>query len=393
MNNYTTIFRQILSMVPRGQFEYEASKHGYNRYTKHFTVWNQFKANLYAQISGKQSLRDIETGLKVHHQDWYHIGLKNVSRSQLSYANQRRNYEIFQHLYYHLFSRCQSLTPKHKFRFNNPLHILDSSIITLCLSVFPWAKYSKKKGALKMHTLLDYEGTIPSFMVVSPGKESDITVAKKSQLPLLPDSILVADRAYVDFSWLNHLNSKGVFFVIRVKKNLKYDVLRQQTRFQKKKSIADKEILMTGVQTSQKYPQPLRLVNLRIEKDNSSVSLITNNFKLAASTITQIYKARWDIEKFFKWIKQNLKIKTFLGTSQNAVLIQIWTALIYYLLLAYIKFQTRYKFSLLHFTRVLKESLFKKVDIIDILNFSPNKLKKAREPDQQRKLLDLEAFL
>ncbi len=391
MSNNTTIFRQILSMIPQSQFEKEAEKHGYNRYTKHFTVWNQLKVNLYAQITGKMSLRDIETGLKVQHKDWYHLGLENVSRSQLAYVNQRRSFEIYRHLYYHIFSKCVAMAPKHKFRFKNPLQILDSSIITLCLSMFPWAKYSKTKGALKMHTLLDYKGAIPSFMVVTPGKDSDIKVAKQSNLPLCPDSILVADRAYVDFSWYNALNADGVFFVIRVKKNLNYEVLEEQTQFQKKKTISDKKILMTGVKTSAQCPYPLRLVRLE-EKGEKPVILITNNFKFAASTITQIYKARWEIEEFFRWIKQNLKIKSFLGTSKNAVLIQIRTALIYYLLLAYIKFQTQYKFTLLHFVRVLREALFKKVDIIDILNFSPHKLKKAREPDQQKKLWDLDEF-
>lgn len=391
MSNHTTIFRQILSMIPQRQFEKEAEKYGYNRYTKHFTVWNQLKVNLYAQISGKMSLREIETGLKIQHNDWYHLGLKNVSRSQLARVNQRRNVDIFRHLYYHLYSKCAAMSPKHKFRFKNPLHILDSSIIKLCLSAFPWAKYSKTKGALKIHTLLDYKGTIPSFMVVSKGKDSDVKVAKQSDLPLSQDSILVADRAYVDFAWYNELNSKGVFFVIRAKGNLKYKVLNEQNYFREKKTISDKTILMTGVTTSKKYSKPLRLIKLQV-KGEKPVLLITNNFKFAASTITQIYRARWDIEEFFRWIKQNLKIKTFLGTSENAVLIQIWTALIYYLLLAYIKFQTQYKFTLLHFARVLKEALFKKVDIIDILNFSPHKLKKAREPDQQKKLWNLDYF-
>jgi hypothetical protein len=393
MSDITTIFRQILSMIPQRQFEKEAETAGYNRYTKHFNVWNQFKVNLYAQISGKMSLRDIETGLSVQHNDWYHLGLKNVSRAQLSYVNQRKSYEIFRHLYYQLFSKCTTMSPHHKFRFKNPLHILDSSIITLCLTAFPWAKYSKTKGALKMHTLLDYKTSIPSFMVVTPGKDSDVRVAKQSNLHLhlCPDSILVADRAYVDFSWYNELNSKGVFFVIRVKENLKYKILERQTRLQKEKTISDKKIIMTGVKTSAKYPHPLRLITLKV-KGQKPVVLITNHFRFAASTITQIYKARWDIEEFFRWIKMNLKIKTFLGTSQNAVLIQIWTALIYYLLLAYIKFQTRYKFTLLNLARILKEALFKKIDIIDILNLSPPRLKKARAPDQQKTFWDFYQF-
>lgn len=393
MNNFTTIFRQILSLIPQGEFEKEASRHGYNRYTKHFTVWNQFKVNLFAQISDKKSLRDIETSLKVQYPNWYHLGIVNISRSQLANVNKKKSYVIFENLYYSLFSRCSAMCPQYKFRFKNPLHILDSSVITLCLRVFPWAKYSKKKGALKMHTLLDYQGSIPSFMVVTQGKEADIKIAKKSQLPLCQDSIVVADRAYVDFAWFNELNSKGVYFVIRAKGNLKYKALQERHDNFAKKTISDKTILMTGAATSKKYSQPLRLIKLQVKGEKKPVILITNNFKFAASTITEIYKARWDIEEFFKWIKQNLKIKTFLGTSENAVLIQIWTALIYYLLLAYIKFQTRYKFTLLHFARVLKEALFKKVDILDILNFSPDRMKKARSPDQQRKLFEIEKFL
>ena len=391
MTYITTIFKQILSHIPRGEFEKEAEKHGYNRYTKHFTVWIQFLANLYAQISGKMSLRDIETGLKVQFKDWYHLGITNVSKSQLARANKLRSFEIFRHLYYHLYAKCASFCPKHKFRFKNPLHILDSTIITLCLSTFSWAKYTKKKGALKMHTLLDLKGTIPSFMVVTPGKGSDIKVAKQSQLPLCQDSILVADRAYVDFGWYNELNTKGVFFVIRVKKKMDYEVLEEETHFYKKKTISDKKIRMAGVLTAAKYPHVLRLIRLEVEGEKP-VLLISNNFKFAASTLTRIYKARWEIEQFFRWIKQNLKIKSFLGTSENAVLIQIWTALIYYLLLAYLKYQTLYKFSLLHFSRVLKEALFKKVTIFDLLNLSPNMIKRAREPDQQKRLWDFEKF-
>lgn len=392
MNNYTTVFRQMLSMIPQSQIEKEAEEHGYNRYTKHFTVWNQFKVNLYSQISGKKSLRDIETGLKVQQNDWYHLGLKNVSRSQLANVNKRRSYEIFQHLYYELYARCSDITPQHKFRFKNPLHIMDSSVITLCSSLFPWAEYTQQKGALKLHTLLDYKGTIPSFVAIETGKSSDITVAKESDLPLSKDSIIVGDRAYIDFEWLTKLNSEGIFFVVRVKGNLKYKVIRQQIRIQKEKTLSDEEILLTGVETSKSYSNPLRLIKLRIEKRNLTLLLITNHFKFAASTIAQIYKARWEIEKFFRWIKQNLKIKTFLGTSQNAVLIQIWTALTYYLLLAYIKFQTKYQFSLLHFARVLGDALFKKVDIIDTLNINPIKFKKDRDPCVQKKLFDLQKF-
>ena len=398
MEHYTTIFKQMLMMIPWGEFSEEAKKEGYNRYTKHFTVKNQFITILYAQFSDKKSLRDLETGLKVQYRDWNHLGLKNVSRSQLSYVNKRRSYKIFRNLYNQVYERCVSIAPRQRFRFKNRLQLMDSTLIEMCASVFPWAEYKQQKGALKIHTLLDERGTIPSFVVMSPGKEADITIAKESNLPLFPDSILVMDRGYTDFEWFNDLDKQGIYFVTRAKENLKYRHTKQSIKWHKIKTVNDLTITLTGTKTKEKYPHSLRLIKIinkgkkkRGEEgeETEELKLLTNNFKLAASTIAQIYKSRWDIELFFKWIKQNLKIKTFLGTSENAVLTQIWIALIYYLLLAYIKFQTRYKFSLLHLSRVIREGLFKKIHLIDILNINPKSLKKTREPCQQRILIEV----
>ena len=384
-----TVFRQLVNLIPSRLFHSEVERTGANRYTKHFTAWNQLIVNLYAQASGKKSLRDVETGLKVQSWAWYHLGLKNISRSQLSYVNARRDYHLFQSLYYHLFAHCVDLAPKHRFKFNNPLHVLDSTLVHLCLDVFPWAKYRKRKGALKIHTLLDLQGTIPSFIVVTDGRQHDLKVAKQVDLPLSPDSILVVDKAYIDFTWLYGLHLRKVFFVTRAFDNCSYKVIGQHGPADGKMVLNDQSILLRGSKSYRRYPHRLRLITYFDEITDKTLTFMTNNFQLSAKTIAQIYKARWDIELFFKWIKQNLKIKTFLGTSPNAVLVQIWTALIYYLLLAFIKFQTKYQFTLLHFTRVLKEALFQKVDIIALLKLSPNRFKLPHEPDGQMVLLEI----
>ena len=376
----------MLNLLPKDRFEVNADKYQANRYTKHFTAWGQLVVNLYAQTSGKNSLRDTETGFRVHQGSWYHLGLENVARSTISYANANRNYALYKDTFYDLLDRCRDVTPKHRFKFKNPLCALDATVIDLCLSMYPWAKFRKTKGALKIHALLDYRGTIPSFLVVTDAKQHEVKVARNLSLPLSSDSILAVDKAYIDFQWLYGLSTRGVYFVTRAKDNMDYQVVGQHQEPKNKAVISDEIIRLVGPLTSWKYPEDLRLVTYYDQKENKILKFITNNFHLAAATIAAIYKARWEIEIFFRWIKQNLKNKTFMGTSRNAVLTQIWTAMIYYLLLAYIKYQTKYGYALLHFTRVIKESLFKRVDIIDLLNLSPGRLQKLREPCYQATL-------
>jgi hypothetical protein len=389
MSYYTTIFRQILQMIPRNRFDSMVRSYRANRYTKHFTAWSQFIVNLYAQISGKDSLRQIESGLRVNRNSYYHLGLKNMSKSHLSYVNERRDYRLYQALYYHLYDRCLGLIPQRKFKFKYPLQILDATVIKLCLSMFPWARFRKRKGAIKIHTLLNHQSSIPSFLVVTDAKKHDVTVAKKNHLPLSPDSILVMDMAYIDFEWFRKLDDNRVFYITRAKKNMRYEVLGQQPQLDCKGVLSDQVILPHGYQTFKKYPRKLRRIEYYDEKKDKNFTFITNHFNCDAKTIADIYKTRWDIEIFFKWIKQNLKIKHFLGTSENAVMTQIWTALIYYLILAYIKYQTKYKHSMMTFTIIFKEALFKNVDIIDLLNISPTNLKNIRDPVEQRILIDL----
>lgn len=334
MNKVYTIFAELLKLCPRYHFEKAVERYQGDRYVKIFTTWQQYITLLYSQITQKDSLRDIETGLSAQSSRWYHLGLSGVHKSTLSDANTKRDYRIFEETFYHLLARCKDLTPKHKFRFKNPLYTIDATTIDLCLSVFPWAKFRKSKGAIKMHCLYNHSGALPSFLTVTDGKRHDVRVVKETSFPLLPDSIISVDKAYIDYKWLYSLDEKGIWFVTRTKSNTDYLVIGQHET-SGKGVIIDQRILLQGILTKDKYPKQLRRIKYYDKERKKTLTFLTNNFKLAATTIAQIYKSRWQIELFFKWIKQNLKIKSFLGTSKNAVLIQIWIAMCYYLLLTY----------------------------------------------------------
>jgi len=382
MNRVYTIFSELLKLCPRYHFDKAVEQYHGDRYVKTFTTWQQFMAILYSQITQKDSLRDIVTGLSAHGARWYHLGFTGIHKSTLSDANAKRDYRMFEGLFYHLLSRCKNLTPKHKFRFKNPLYTIDASTIDLCLSVFPWAKFRTTKGAIKLHCLYDHSGALPSFLTVTDGKRHDVRVVKDNTFPLLPDSIVSVDKAYIDYKWLKSLDEQGVWFVTRAKVNIDYAVVGQHL-ITSKKVLSDERITLEGVLTRAKYPKDLRLIRYYDEERQKMLTFLTNNFQLAATTIAQIYKSRWQIELFFKWIKQNLKIKSFLGTSKNAVMTQIWIAMCYYLLLTYIKYQTKYSFSLLQLSRVIREMLFERKALIDILTLKPDRLKMSREEPLQ----------
>jgi hypothetical protein len=377
MNRVYTIFAELLKLCPRYEFEKATERYGGNRYVKTFTTWQQYIAVLYSQITLKDSLRDIETGLGTQSGRWYHLGLKGVHRSTLSDANTKRDYRIFEDMFYHLLARCRDLTPRHRFRFNNPLYSIDATTIDLCLSVFPWARFKRTKGAIKMHCLYDHSGALPSFLTVTDGKRHDVTEAKNVDLPLSPDSIVSVDKAYIDYAWLHSLDSGRIWFVTRAKSNIDYAVTGQHP-VGGSGIISDERISLTGQRTRDKYPRDLRLIRFYDEKRKKTLVFLTNNFRLAATTIARIYKSRWQIELFFKWIKQNLKIKSFLGTSRNAVMTQIWVAMCYYLLLTYIKYQTRYAHSLLQLSRIIRETLFDRKSLVDILTVTPEHMAAVR---------------
>ncbi len=381
-----TIFNQLLSFLPKHKFNEFVGQHNGDRYVKKLTTWNQLTALLYAQATGKKSLRDIEIGLKVHKTKWHHLGIKSVAKSSLSYANNNRSSEIFEKLFYALLKQCKEVTPSKDFKFDNPLYSFDSTTVRLCLSVFDWAKYQKEKGALKIHLLLNNETTIPELLTVSDGKKGDITAIKEMDLNLRKGSILVLDRAYIDYAWWNKLNKDGITFVSRTKSNQSIFVVGQHKNKLEKNIIADEIVMMGDYNTyikKEKYTKNLRRVKYYDEEKKKEYTYLTNNFDLSAKQIADIYRDRWQIELFFKWIKQNLKIKTFLGTSENAVMTQIWIAMIYYLLLAYIKFQTKFKKSLLELTRMIRETIMFRRNLIDLLSLEVKtlfRIKKQKIP-------------
>lgn len=363
-----TIFNQLLSFLPKYQFNQFVGQHNGDKYVKKLTTWNQLTALLYAQATGKKSLRDIELGLKMHENQWYHLGIASVAKSSLSYANNNRSYEIFEKLFYALLDQCREVTSTKDFKFNSPLYSFDSTTVRLCLSIFDWAKYTREKGALKIHTLLNNETTIPELITITEGRKSDITAIKEMDIKLKKGSILVFDRAYIDYSWWKRLSSDGLYFVSRVKSNQNIFVVGQHERKLEKDIIADEVVIFGDGIAMEKYGEKLRRVKIWNEEKGKVYEYLTNNFELSARQIADIYKDRWQIELFFKWIKQNLKIKTFLGTSRNAVMTQIWIAMIYYLLLAYIKFQTKFKKSLLELTRMIRETIMIRRNLIDLLS-------------------------
>lgn len=380
MGHYNTIMSQLLVHIPRHRFETLVESLGGDRYAKKFTTWGQLVTLFYAQSSGKDSLRDIQNGMMIQSSRLYHLGLpERICRSTLSDANAKRDWRMFEGLFYHLLERCRSITPKHRFRFKNPLYTLDATVIDLCLAMYPWAKFRKTKGALKLHCQLDHSGNIPSFMIATDGKRHEISVAKEA-FSIIPDSINCFDKGYTDFSWFRRIDEAGASFVTRAKDNLLYHVTEQQPVDHKKGVLLDASILLTGLQD---YPKLLRLVRYYDAENKRTFDFITNNFKLSAFTIAQIYKARWQIESFFKWIKQNLKIKTFLGTSKNAVLSQVWIAMCYYLILAYIKYQAKYRFSLFYLHRLIRQTLLDRISLIDILNLDQKRLHRLRGQDPQ----------
>lgn len=369
----TTIFNQLLDFVPKDKFNRFVGQHAADRYVKSLTTWNQFVALLYAQATGKDSLREIETGFSAHQNLWYHLGVQSVARSTLSDANSRRDWTIFHDLFGEILARCRDVTPRHnKFAFDNPLYALDATVISLCLSVFDWAKYRTTKGALKLHTLLNVRTAIPEIVVATDGKTSDIAAGRKIDFSTLEKGSIVAiDRGYIDYGWWRELDERGLFFVSRTKTNSAITIPGQHKAPDTAAGILKDHRVFIGEHYGyEKYPKAVRMVTYHHAESGETYSYLTNNFELSALDIALIYKNRWQVELFFKWIKQHLKIKTFLGTSRNAVLTQIWVAMIYYLLLAYIKFQTKYAKSLLELTRIVRETLLIRRHLVDILSLT-----------------------
>ncbi len=364
MAHSSTLFNQIVSHLPRSKFQKFVNEHNGDRRVRTFFCWKLFLSHIYAQLSGLDSLRDLETTFRSRQRDLYHLGLDEFSRSTMADANEKRDSVIFEKMFGELMAMAQCKAPGHKFKFNNPLYSLDSSTITLCLSMFRWAKFRTRKGALKIHTLLDHRGHLAGALVISDGKKADITAARS--LHFEPDSIVVVDRAYVDYCWLYQLCLQGVWWVTRFKKRTRFRIL-ERLPVDRSTGVTSDWLIRINGSKADSIPTDLRRVRYVDPKTGKAYVFFTNLLHLSAKEIADIYKARWDIELFFKWIKQNLKIKSFFGTSENAVRIQIWCALCVYLMIAYLKFLSNSVFSLSKLMVRIRANLMARVRLAMVL--------------------------
>jgi hypothetical protein len=353
MAHCNTIFHQMLKLMPRHYFAKLEAEHGTGRKARSFSRWSQLVHLLSMQLTARASLRDGVASLKARIKNLYHLGVKPVARSTFSDANNQRPASFLAALFALMYRRCQPLAPKHKFRFKNKLFSLDATVVSLCLSLFPWARFRRTKGGIKLHTLLDHDSYLPAFVALSEAREHDIHKARSLRLP--KGSIVVMDLGYTDYDWYAQLTSQKIFFVTRQKRNAHGEVLERRKVNKKQGLLSDQTIRLQA----QEGPLVLRRIAYRDAATNRRYVFLTNHFKLAAKTIADIYKERWQIEIFFRFIKQNLKIKACIGNSENAVLTQIYAALIVYLLLCYTKFLCNLNVTLQNLMRILQLNLFR----------------------------------
>ena len=365
------LFSQIISKLDKSIFKRLVIEKQTDKYQKGFNSWTHLISMLFAQFANSQSVRDISNGLRSATGNLNHLGVKKApSKSSISYQNKNRDWKLFRDYYYKLSNHLgqQAKFKQKKFRIKSKIFLLDSSTISLCLSLFDWAKYKTAKGAVKLHTLLDYDGNLPAYVNITNGKTADNKGAY--DIPLLKRSVIVADRFYNDFSLLNIWDSNDVFFVIRHKENFKFTTKKElELPDNRHQHILKDEIIELEKPTSKKkYQGKLRRVSIWNDENKQVIELITNQMTWTANTISELYKSRWQIEIFFREIKQLLHIKSFIGTTENAVMIQIWTALITILILKFLKQMAKYKWHLSNLVAFLRLNLFVKIDLHKWLN-------------------------
>jgi hypothetical protein len=368
MNSGKTVFKQLLQFLPRYEFNLCVKRYAGEHWVKKFSTYDQFLCLAYAQMAGRESLRDIETCLNSHQEKLYHVGFRgDVSRATLADANERRDWRIFQDFGHVLIRMAQQLYQRESIAVElaQPLYAFDSTTIDLCLSLFPWAEFRKTKAAVKMHTLIDLRGPIPTWVAITTGKVHDVRML--DQLPVAKDAIYTMDRGYVDFTRLYALHQQGAFFVVRAKDNLKSRRLYSRPK-NKDAGVRSDQIITLVTQKSKKgYPDRLRRISFIDKERDKRLVFLTNNFEIPAETVAAVYKQRWQVELFFKWIKQHLRIKSFIGTSINAVKSQIWVALCIYLLVAITKKKLGVQCSLYTFLQILEVNLFEKKPILPLV--------------------------
>jgi len=357
MNRVCSIFSQLLQLFPRLEFAAAVQKHKAERHARGFDCWTQFIAMLFCQLGRAQSLREICGGLSATVGKLKHLGVERPPcKSTLAYANQHRPWELFRSVFLDLLERCHQVARAEKkhFRFKNPLVIIDSTVIQLALSMFDWALYQREKGAAKLHLVLEHHGLLPQFAVITAGKGSDLAVARRLQFAA--GTILVFDRGYQDYRWFARLTQEKVFFVTRLRCHAHIEVLRDRPVVPHSPILRDQDVCIGSQRFRMR--QTLRLLESLDPATGESIILITNHWKLAATTLARVYQQRWQIEVFFRALKQNLRVKTFVGTSANAVHIQIWTALIAVLLLKYLHMRSTFAWSFSNLVALLRQQLF-----------------------------------
>lgn len=361
MKPFCSMFSQLLKLFPRTEFQALVKRTKAERHARGFTSWGQFVAMLFCQLGRAHSLREICGGLATCEGKLSHLGITAPSRSTLSYANEHRPWQLYEAVFHELLAKCQALAHgRKKFRFKNKLVSLDSTVIDLCASLFDWAKFRRTKGAVKLHLLLDHDGYLPCMAVITEGAQHDIRVARSLRFD--PGTILVIDRGYVEYAWFDRLCKDQVFFVSRMKDDALYDVVERRSVPERGHVIRDQIVRLNGIEAD------LRRVEVYDPNRDRRLVFLTNHLGFAASTVAAVYKDRWQVELFFKAIKQNLKIKTFVGTSPNALKTQVWTALIAMLVLRFLQLRARFAWSLSNLVALLRMNLFTHRDLWEWLN-------------------------
>ena len=384
------VFTQVMGHVPWHVFRCCVARYDGDRKIKHFSCHDQFHCFAFAQLTWRESLRDIEACLKAQSSKLYHLGFRSprIARNTMSNANSVRDWRIYADFAQHLIGIARDLYVDDKLldlEGLDTVYALDSSTVDLCLSVFPWAPFRSTKAAIKLHTLLDLRGNIPSFMFISDGKMHDVNIL--DHLVPEPGAFYIMDRGYVDFERLARLDDAGSVFVTRAKSNIKAKRRYSRTVDRSTGLICDQTIVLTGFYTRQGFDRPLRRVKFNDPETGKTLVFLTNNFALPAMTIAKLYKYRWQVELFFKWIKQHLRIKSFLGESENAVKAQIWSAICVYVLIAIVKKRLRIKASLYEILQILSLTLFEKTELLCLFQNAPLQ-NLPQEPSNQLNLFD-----
>lgn len=360
------VFAQLVSFLNRSKFNRIVAKYKGDKYVKHFTCWNQLLALMFGQLSNRESLRDLIIALDAHHSKCYHLGMgKNVSRSSLARANQDRDYHIFEEYAYYLVTEARQKRVTDIFKLGGNVYAFDSTTIDLCLSVFWWAKFRKKKGGIKVHTLYDVETQIPTFFHITEASVHDSKAMK--EIPYEPGSYYIFDRAYNNFKMLYKIHQIGAFFVVRAKKNLQYKSIKWKRRLPQN-ILSDITIELTGFYPKKHYPKHLRLVRYWDEEQERELVFLTNAMQISALQVAELYRNRWQVELFFKWLKQHLKIKKFWGTTENAVRIQIYVAICAYCLVAIVQQDMQLDRSTYEVLQILSISLTDKTNLRDLFD-------------------------